>query len=185
MLMVFLVVAVLLTGCSAEKQAPGTSAEENISASDTSAQIYSSGKTVVSGGDTVKVEYQGTLPDGTIFDSSTKGEPLSFIVGAGAVIPGFERGVIGMKLNEEKTIIIKTEEAYGPRDEKYVRAIPKTKFPPDLNPEVGKSVNLQTRDGQELPATVIKVEGDMVTLDFNHPLAGKDLTFAIKVVGIN
>ncbi len=180
-----LVAGILHWGCGSEKQEAAGVAEESAGVVDTAPEISASGKTVVSEGDTVRVVYKGTFADGSVFDRSPENEPLRFIVGAGEVIPGFEAGILGMSLNEEKTITVKPEDAYGLRDEKLIRGIPKAMFPADVPPEIGKSINLHTRDGQELPATIIKIEADTVTLDFNHHLAGKELTFQIKVVGIN
>ena len=136
-------------------------------------------------GDKVKIEYKGTLDDGTVFDASEKhGEPLEFEVGAGAVIPGFEKAVLGMEKGEEKKFTIPAKEAYGEPDPNLVKKIPKDKLEgaPDL--EVGMALVMNLPNGASITACVIEVGDDTVTFDMNHPLAGKDLTFEIKIVGI-
>ncbi|MDP3765804.1 MAG: peptidylprolyl isomerase [Nanoarchaeota archaeon] len=134
-------------------------------------------------GSKVKVHYTGTLDDGTIFDSSKGREPLEFTIGQNQVISGFENGVKDIKLNEEKTIKIKAKDAYGEIDERLVASVPRDKFPPEI--EVGGMLVLKGPNGEKLPAIVKEVKNDIVTIDMNHPLAGKDLNFKIKVVAIN
>ncbi len=136
-------------------------------------------------GDKVKIEYTGKLEDGKVFDTSEGRAPLEFEAGAGKVIPGFDKAVEGMELNEEKTFSIKSEEAYGPVRKELVQEFPRDKLPEKPEPEVGMMLALQGPDGRQIPAKITKVESDKVTIDINHPLAGKDLTFEIKVVGIN
>ena len=134
-------------------------------------------------GDKVKVHYTGTLNDGTVFDSSEGKQPLEFTIGENQVIPGFENGIKEMKLNEEKTIKISAKEAYGERNEKLITSAPRDKFPPQV--EVGGMLVLKGPNGERLPATVKEVKNDIVTIDMNHPLAGKDLNFKIKIVAVN
>ena len=134
-------------------------------------------------GTKVQVHYTGTLDDGTVFDSSEGKEPLEFTIGSNQVIPGFENGIKEMKLNEEKNIKIKPNEAYGERDEKMVVSIPRDKFPPEV--QVGGHLLLKGPDGQRIPAKINEVKGNEVIIDLNHPLAGKELNFRVKVVGIN
>lgn len=134
-------------------------------------------------GSKVKVHYTGTLNDGTIFDSSKDRGPLEFTIGNGEVIAGFENGVKEMKLNEEKTIQIEAKDAYGERDERMVVSVPREKFPPEV--EAGGTLILKGPNGERLPAVVKEVNDDIVLIDLNHPLAGKELTFKVKVVGIN
>jgi len=136
-------------------------------------------------GDKVKISYTGKLEDGKVFDSSEGRAPLEFEAGAGKVIPGFDKAVDGMELNEEKTFTVKSEEAYGPVRKELVQEFPRDKLPEKPEPEVGMMLALQGPDGRQIPAKITKVEGDKVTIDINHPLAGKDLTFEIKVVGVN
>lgn len=141
-------------------------------------------KTTVTKGDTVSLEYTGTLADGQVFDSSEGREPLKFEVGSGQVIPGFDKAVQGMKLNGEKTFTIKAADAYGPVRPEMVIQAPQAKLPAQPEPEVGMILVLQGPEGEKLPAKIIKLENGMVTIDANHPLAGKNLTFKVKVVAI-
>lgn len=140
---------------------------------------------VVKEGDRVKVEYTGKLKDGTVFDSSGGREPLSFKVGANMVIPGFEKAVNGLKLNQEKTFTIPCDEGYGPARPELKMEIPRDKLPKDPEPKPGMMLVMKAPDGNQIPARIAKVSSDKVTIDVNHPLAGKDLTFEIKIVGIN
>ncbi|MBA7483011.1 Trigger factor [subsurface metagenome] len=141
-------------------------------------------KTVIKKGDRVKVQYTGSLNDGTIFDKSKEGEPLEFTVGSGQVIPGFDKAVEGMKLNEEKKVTLKTEDAYGKRDETAIREFPKNSLPENFKPEKGIMIRLQDQTGRAIPGTVTDITENSITVDLNHPLAGKDLAFDIKVIGI-
>lgn len=136
----------------------------------------------VENGKTVLVHYRGTLEDGTEFDSSAGDRPLEFTVGEGQVIPGFDQAVAGMDLGEKKSVTIPAEEAYGPYYEEAVQVVPKDAFAEE--PFVDGVVNIVADDGTPLRATITKVEGDDVTLDFNHPLAGKPLTFDLELVAV-
>ncbi|MBI4980809.1 peptidylprolyl isomerase [Candidatus Woesearchaeota archaeon] len=142
-------------------------------------------KPQVKNGDKVKVHYTGKLNDGTVFDSSEGRNPLLFTVGKGQVIPGFEKGVTSLKLNEPKTINIPAAEAYGPSRKELVIELPRTQLPANPEPKAGMGLMLRDPQGRSLPARITEVKTDKVVLDLNHPLAGKDLTFEVKVVGIN
>ncbi len=135
-------------------------------------------------GDTVKVHYTGKLDDGTVFDSSANREPLEFTIGAGNIIPGFEKAVVGMAQGESKTEVIPTEQAYGPYMEEMVVTIDRQQMPAEIEPEVGQQLHIQQPDGQLLPVMVTDVSDSTVTLDANHPLAGENLTFDIQLVEI-
>lgn len=135
-------------------------------------------------GDTVSVHYTGRLADGEVFDSSEGHEPLSFVVGAKQVIEGFENGVMGMSVGDKKTIEIKSDEAYGERIEGLAQAVPRESLRMDVEPEIGMSFMIQTPDGQQMPVAITEITEETITLDANHPLAGKDLTFDIEVVAI-
>lgn len=133
-------------------------------------------------GDTVKVHYTGTLDDGTVFDSSVDGDPLEFTLGDGGVIPGFEDAIRGMSPGDTRTTTIPANEAYGPREPGAVFEVNRSQLPADMEPEVGQQLGLEHPSGGMIPAVITGVEGDAVTIDANHPLAGEDLTFEIRLV---
>ncbi|WKD87007.1 FKBP-type peptidyl-prolyl cis-trans isomerase SlyD [Polaribacter huanghezhanensis] len=133
---------------------------------------------------TVKVNYTGKLSNGQIFDSSEGKEPLEFTLGQGQLIPGFEKGVIDMKLNEKKTITVAKEEAYGEIHDHLKQEVKRTELPQDLAPEVGMGLVSKSPDGQEMNLRVVEVKDESIVIDGNHPLAGKDLIFDIEVVAI-
>ncbi len=136
-------------------------------------------------GDTVSVHYTGTFPDGTVFDSSVeRNEPIQFTVGAGQMIAGFDQAVEGMTLNEEKEISLQPEEAYGASREDLIFEVPKTQFPPNISPEEGQQLMMRANE-QDIQVLVTKVAEESVTLDANHPMAGKALNFSIKLVEIH
>ncbi len=135
-------------------------------------------------GDKVKVHYHGKLTDGTTFDSSEGRDPLEFEVGAGAVIPGFDNGVMGMAVGDKKTVNIPAEEAYGPKVDELVMDFPKERFPEDMQPEIGMQLMMNNGSGQQFPVTIVGVKDETITLDANHQLAGKDLVFDIELVDI-
>lgn len=138
----------------------------------------------VKNGDTVQINYTGKLADGTVFDTSVGGTPLEFKLGANTVIPGFEKAVLGMKVGEKKTITIPMNEAYGPHQDDMVMDIPRDQLSKDLIPTVGQHLQSTSKDGQTIVVTVTKVTDTTITVDANHPLAGKDLTFDIELVKI-
>lgn len=143
------------------------------------------GKKMVAGkGDKAKVHYTGQLEDGTVFDESKTGEPLEFTVGSGQIIPGFDKAVEGMELNEEKKVTIESTDAYGKRDETLIREFPKSSLPENFEPEKGMVIRLQDQTGGAVPGTIMDITENSISIDLNHPLAGKDLTFNITVVGI-
>ncbi len=135
-------------------------------------------------GNTVSVHYTGKLNDDTVFDSSRGGDPLSFEVGSGQIIPGFEKGVVGMSPGDTKTVEVSAEEAYGPYREDQVVEVERDKLPEDIQPEVGQQLQVQQTNGQTAVVTIKEVTQSAVRLDANHPLAGKDLTFEIEVVSV-
>ena len=135
-------------------------------------------------GDTVQVNYTGKLAEGTVFDSSVGREPLEFTLGAGQMITGFEKAVLGMKVGEKKTVTIPVDEAYGPRRDDLVGELPREKLPSGLTPEVGQQLQMTRPDGGTIIATITNVSDNTVTIDANPPLAGKDLTFEIELVKI-
>ena len=136
-------------------------------------------------GDTVHVHYKGSLEDGQVFDTSEGRDPLSFTIGGGQVIPGFEEAVVGMSLNEKKNVMIPVDKAYGPRNEELVLTVPTEQVPPDINPEVGQKLQMQGPNNQPVIVEVTEVVEEHIKLDANPPLAGKDLVFDIELVEIS
>lgn len=135
--------------------------------------------------DKVSVHYTGTLDNGEVFDTSKDREPLSFTVGQGQMIPGFENAVKGMGLNETKSVTIAPEDAYGELRPEMVQEISKEQLPPDLKPHVGQQLASQLPSGEQIVVTVKEIGDENITIDANHPLAGKELNFEIEVVEIN
>ncbi len=131
----------------------------------------------------VQMNYKGTLADGSSFGASDPGKPLEFLVGAGRMIPTLEKGIIGMKVGDKKKIEVKAADAYGEYDKTAIQVVPRDQFPKDLTVTVGEHYRVQTPQGP-LTVTVTAVTDKTVTVDFNHPLAGKDLTFDIEIVKI-
>ena len=135
-------------------------------------------------GDMVKVHYTGRLADGTTFDTSMQREPLEFTLGEGEIIPGFEQAVLGMAPGESRTTTIPADQAYGPHHPERVMDVERHHLPADLQPSIGQRLHMTRQDGSELAAVVTAVTEAQVTLDANHPMAGRDLIFDITLVEI-
>ncbi len=135
-------------------------------------------------GDTVKVHYTGKLEDGTIFDSSVDRDPLEFIIGQAQIIPGFEAAVLDMSPGEKKTTAIQPEEAYGSFQKERMLVVDRKELPPGIDPKVGQQLKMSSPDGASMVVLVAEVTEKSVTLDGNHPLAGKTLVFEIELVEI-
>ena len=135
-------------------------------------------------GDTVHVHYRGTLDDGTEFDSSAGAEPIVFTLGSGEVIPGFEEAIEGMEAGQKKTERIDVENAYGDRRDELVFTVTRDQMPEGSDIEVGDMLRVGFPDGSSAAVQVAALDGDSVTLDANHPLAGKALTFELELVAI-
>lgn len=163
-------------------------------------------------GDKVKVHYTGTLPDGSVFDSSESDgshpdthscgcgngnegergcgngsnatEPMEFVIGAGQLIPKFEAAVIGLEPGQSITVSIPADDAYGQRAEEMVAVIERSEIPAGINPEPGQQMEVILEDGTPLPVLVTEVTDTTITLDGNHPLAGRDLIFSIRLIEI-
>jgi peptidylprolyl isomerase len=133
----------------------------------------------------VSVDYTGTLDSGEVFDSSEGRRPLEVQMGTGSVIDGFENALMGMSLNETKTVTLAPEDAYGDRDENRMHVFPKAEIPQGMEPQIGQTLMLTTPQGQQVPARVFSMDDANLTFDLNHPLAGQALTFTLKVVGIS
>lgn len=139
-------------------------------------------------GNKVKVDYEGKFENGEVFDSSKQGEnarPIEFIAGAGMVVPGFDKAVLGMKKREEKEFKVTPEEGYGQPDPKLTREIPREVLPKEQEPKAGMMIVMGMPNGHQIPAKIKSVQEKTVTLDLNHPLAGKTLVFNIKVVEVS
>ncbi len=135
--------------------------------------------------DNVKVHYTGKLESGQVFDTSENREPLEFTIGEGKLIPGFEKGVVGMKKGDKKEIKIPFEEAYGSKREELVYEIEKKHLPEDIDPKVGMQLMSKSQEGHENVVFVKEVKDNSIVIDANHPLAGKNLIFEIEVVEVN
>jgi peptidylprolyl isomerase len=140
--------------------------------------------TQVKTGDTVRIHYTGTLTDGTTFDSSQGRDPLEFTVGSGQIIPGLDKAIPGMEVGDKKTVQVPAEDAYGETNPEARQDVPRAEIPDDIPLDLGTQLQVQAQGGQVLPVTVVAVTEEVVTLDANHPLAGKDLTFDIELVEI-
>ena len=151
-------------------------------------------------GDKVRVHYTGKLEDGSIFDTSegyvddctddacgcgSKATgPLEFVIGQGSLIPKFEAAVVGLEPGQSVQVVIAADDAYGQRAEEMVAVLERSEIPADMNPEPGQQLEVVLQDGSPLPVVVTEVTDTTITLDANHPLAGLDLTFDIRLVEI-
>jgi peptidylprolyl isomerase len=153
-------------------------------------------------GDRVRVHYTGTLEDGSIFDSSEEtqhegcgcsssgcgsdcgSEPLEFVIGEGNVIPGFEKAVVGLAVGSSTTVTIPCDEAYGPRHDQMVAVVNRSELGDGVEPIEGQHLEVVLQDGSSMPVLITEVTDSSITIDANHPLAGRDLTFAIRLVEI-
>lgn len=135
-------------------------------------------------GDTVKVNYVGKMADGTVFDSSEGKKPLTFIIGQQEVISGFDQAVVGMANGDKKTVEVPFSEAYGPHHDKLVEVVQLSMLPDDLELTVGGQLEVTREDGEKMYFFIRELTDETVTLDANHPLAGKDLTFDIEMLDV-
>jgi peptidylprolyl isomerase len=133
----------------------------------------------------ISIDYTWKLENGEIFDTNLQGRPLEIEMGQGHVIPGFEEALRGMSLNEKKVFTVQPEDGYGQRNEEYMHTFAMAELPPGIDPEVGQALALTTPDGRQIPAWITARDDQGVTVDMNHPLAGRALTFSIEVTGIS
>ena len=140
--------------------------------------------TTANKGDTVQIHYTGTLSDGSVFDSSEGRDPLSFEVGSGMIIPGLDVAIPGMAVGDKKTVAIPADQAYGPEHPEARQAIPRSDLPSDIPQEVGTRLQMQNPEGQVVAVVIAEVTETDIIIDANHPLAGKDLTFAFEIISI-
>ena len=136
-------------------------------------------------GDRIRVHYKGTLEDGEVFDSSEGRKPLEFVVGAGQMIPGFDRGVVGMEVGEEKTLVLTPDDAYGKWEKEKVLEVKRNLLPKGYEPFPGDKLQMKTDNGTPVSVKVHSFDDENVQLDANHALAGKKLTFEVKIVEIS
>ena len=135
-------------------------------------------------GDTVRVQYTGKLEDGSVFDSSMEQDSLQFTIGKGQVLHGVEQAVIGMQPQESKTVLVPAAEAYGPHRDEMTTQVQRSQFPDSVELKVGQRLQIKQKNGQSIAVSVLDLSASTVTLDANHPLAGKDLTFDLQLVEI-
>ena len=142
-------------------------------------------KTIAKDGRAVQVHYKGTFEDGTVFDSSyDRGQTIGFTVGAGEMIPGFDAAVKGMKIGETKTVTIEPEQAYGDHNPEGVQAVSKQQFPEDFEFQEGIVIEGSVQ-GQPVRGVISQVDSETVVVDFNHPMAGRNLNFDIELIDVN
>ena len=135
-------------------------------------------------GQTVAVHYTGRLADGSIFESSEGGDAIEFELGAGQVIAGLDKAIPGMSVGQQKTVVVSCAEAYGPINPNLRAPVPRSAFPANVEPELGMPLQVQTPQGQPVDVTIVGITPHELTVDANHPLAGKDLTFDIELVAV-
>lgn len=135
-------------------------------------------------GDTVRVHYTGTLADGTEFDTSVGRDPIELTLGGGMVIPGFENALEGMTPGDTKSVTLEPMDAYGPHDARLVQEVERERIPAEIDLQVGTGLQTSDGSGNTINLTVVALADDTVTVDANHPLAGKDLTFDLELVEV-
>jgi peptidylprolyl isomerase/FKBP-type peptidyl-prolyl cis-trans isomerase SlpA len=135
-------------------------------------------------GDTVTVHYTGKLKDGSVFDSSEGRDPLEFKIGEGRIIPGFEEAVVGMEPEAKRTVEVPPEQGYGQHQDGMTKQFSKDQLPDDITPQVGQRLQLTSPEGQVMEVHISAMDDDTITIDANHPLAGKTLTFDIQLISI-
>jgi peptidylprolyl isomerase len=140
--------------------------------------------TQVKSGDTVKIQYTGKLDDNSVFDTSVDRDPIQLTIGQGRTIPALEEAIIGMKTGETKTVEISAEQGYGPYQKELVHKVSREVLPADMEPEIGQRLKATSTDGRAFSVTIKDVSENSITMDANHPLAGKDLTFDIELIAI-
>ena len=148
-------------------------------------QIVSMANQKAQVGDTVKVHYVGKLPNGEVFDQSKQEEPVSFEIGKGQLIQGFEQAVEGMTIGDKKTEQVPYDFAYGERRDDLILELEKNKIPEHLNPQVGDQLEIKQDEGNNIPVVVKEITEESMTIDANHPLAGQDLTFELELIEIS
>ncbi len=140
--------------------------------------------TTAKSGDNVTIHYTGRLADGSIFDSSAGADPISFTLGGGELIDGFEDAIMGMVVGEKKTVIVPPEKAYGERHDEMIIDVPLFQLPTDITPEIGQQLELTSEDDEQYVVVITDITNDHITIDGNPPLAGETLTFDLELVEV-
>ncbi len=135
-------------------------------------------------GSRVVMHYQLSLKDGTELDATPPGEPIDFRLGDGTMIKGLELALLGMQAGQNEKFIIPPETGFGYREPAAVQWMPKSDFPPQLDPQVGQIISFSLPGGEEIPGAILAVEGDRVQVDLNHPLAGREVVFSVEILGV-
>ncbi len=136
-------------------------------------------------GDSVLVHYTGKFKDGNVFDSTEGREPIRFTVGSGELISGFDRGVVGMAVGEKKSVQMESQEAYGDYRDDLVFKVKREELGPEIDPEEGMVLRMRDANGNSMPARIIEVAAEEVTIDANHPLAGQEITFELELMELS
>ena len=136
-------------------------------------------------GDKVTIHYTGKLEDGVVFASSRETEPAEFVIGQGQILPGVEEAVSGMEPGQSKTVEISSDKAYGPHRTELTQQIPRKDFPADVEPKVGQRLNLQQQQGRPITVSITEVTDESITIDANHPLAGKNVVFDLELISVS
>jgi FKBP-type peptidyl-prolyl cis-trans isomerase SlpA len=131
------------------------------------------------------MHYSIALTDGNMIESSFDGEPVQITMGGGDLSEGMELALFGLKEGDEQTLTLTPEQAFGIRDDSNINTMPLADFPEGLKPEVGMSYVFETPRGEDIPGTILAIDSDQATVDFNHPLAGQDIVFTVEILGVN
>lgn len=133
----------------------------------------------------VLMHYSIALTNGSLIESSFDEEPVQITMGHGDITDGMELAIFGLKEGDSQTLTLTVEQGFGPRDEDNIHDMPLSDFPEDLPPETGLSFSFESPDGDDIPGTVVSVKEDNAEIDFNHPLAGQEIVFAVEILGVN
>ena len=133
----------------------------------------------------VLMHYSITLTNGSLIESSFDEEPVQITMGHSDITDGMELAIFGLKEGDSQTLTLTVEQGFGPRDEDNVHDMPLSDFPEDLPPETGLSFSFESPDGDDIPGTVVNVKEDNAEIDFNHPLAGQEIVFAVEILSVN
>ena len=139
---------------------------------------------IIQPGSTVTMHFSLKLEDGTVVEDTFGREPLTFTMGDGTLIQGMELALYGLARGADQTIAIGPDEGWGFREEEGLQEMPRSDFPADMQPEVGQIIGFTTPTGEEVVGAVMAIDGDTIRLDFNHPLAGHEVSFRAEILDI-